>query len=60
MLLGAMGHDREAVGDAIYGTKIQALVAIKDHPWGARGRAVGGGRSGGTAVASQDVHQQNG
>ncbi|CAK9102504.1 Retrovirus-related Pol polyprotein from transposon TNT 1-94 [Durusdinium trenchii] len=30
MLLGAMGHDREAVGDAIYGTKIQALVAIKD------------------------------
>eukprot|EP00913_Durusdinium_trenchii_P025710 g24127.t1 len=36
MLLGAMGHDREAVGDAIYGTKIQALVAIKDHPWGAR------------------------
>ena len=24
------GHDREAVGDAIYGAKIKALVAIKD------------------------------
>ena len=25
-----LGNDREAVGDAIYGTKIGALVAIKD------------------------------
>ena len=24
------GHDREAVGDAIYGAKIKALVTIKD------------------------------
>jgi len=24
-----LGNDREAVGDAIYGTKISALVAIK-------------------------------
>ncbi|CAL1127382.1 unnamed protein product [Cladocopium goreaui] len=30
LLLHAMGNDREAVGDAIYGTKIGALVAIKD------------------------------
>ncbi|CAK9001133.1 Retrovirus-related Pol polyprotein from transposon TNT 1-94 [Durusdinium trenchii] len=30
MLLQALGNDREAVGDAIYGTKIGALVAIKD------------------------------
>ena len=28
-LLAAMGGDREAVGDAIYGLKIHALVAIK-------------------------------
>ena len=28
-LLSAMGGDREAVGDAIYGLKIHALVAIK-------------------------------
>ncbi|CAK9102503.1 Retrovirus-related Pol polyprotein from transposon TNT 1-94 [Durusdinium trenchii] len=31
MLLQALGNDREAVGDAIYGTKIGALVAIKDN-----------------------------
>lgn len=30
LLLHAMCNDREAVGDAIYGTKIGALVAIKD------------------------------
>eukprot|EP00438_Fugacium_kawagutii_P020010 Skav203481 [mRNA] locus=scaffold921:348953:354996:+ [translate_table: standard] len=30
MLLMALGNDREAVGDAIYGLKIHALVAIKD------------------------------
>ena len=29
-LLSAMGGDREAVGDAIYGLKINALVAIKE------------------------------
>ena len=29
-----MGNDREAVGDAIYGTKIGALVAIKDSELG--------------------------
>lgn len=31
MLLLALGNDREAVGDAIYGLKIHALVAIKDN-----------------------------
>eukprot|EP00435_Cladocopium_sp_Y103_P003451 s1476_g1.t1 len=30
LLLQSLGNDREAVGDAIYGTKISALVAIKD------------------------------
>lgn len=30
-LLASMGHDREAVGDAIYGLKITALVALKDN-----------------------------
>ncbi|CAL1155366.1 unnamed protein product [Cladocopium goreaui] len=30
LLLQSLGNDREAVGDAIYGTKIMALVAIKD------------------------------
>ena len=30
LLLASLGNDREAVGDAIYGTKISALVAIKD------------------------------
>lgn len=29
-LLAALGNDREAVGDAIYGTKIGGLVAIKE------------------------------
>eukprot|EP00435_Cladocopium_sp_Y103_P041624 s702_g11.t1 len=29
-LLASMGHDREAVGDAIYGLKITALAAIKE------------------------------
>eukprot|EP00434_Breviolum_minutum_P010356 symbB.v1.2.009137.t1/scaffold577.1/size258142/12 len=29
LLLASLGNDREAVGDAIYGTKISALVAIK-------------------------------
>ena len=31
LLLAAMGNDREAVGDAIYGLKIHALVAIKEN-----------------------------
>lgn len=31
LLLQSLGNDREAVGDAIYGTKIMALVAIKDN-----------------------------
>lgn len=30
LLLASLGNDREAVGDAIYGSKIGALVAIKD------------------------------
>lgn len=30
LLLASLGHDREAVGDAIYGAKIKALVTIKD------------------------------
>jgi len=30
-LLVALGNDREAVGDAIYGLKIHALVALKDN-----------------------------
>ena len=29
MLLAALGNDREAVGDAIYGLKIHALTAVK-------------------------------
>ena len=29
MLLAALGNDREAVGDAIYGLKIHALAAVK-------------------------------
>ncbi|CAK9064046.1 unnamed protein product [Durusdinium trenchii] len=31
MVLAALGNDREALGDAIYGLKIHALVAIKEN-----------------------------
>eukprot|EP00913_Durusdinium_trenchii_P009593 g9013.t1 len=31
MVLAALGNDREAMGDAIYGLKIHALVAIKEY-----------------------------